>query len=160
MCARSNDELFDELVELFVAEANEHLTDLNQKILELERGSEGAPQTRLIEEILRHAHTLKGAAAAVDREDIGLLAHHLESVIQQMGTGRLTADPETLDPIYRTLDAIRKLTAPNEMDPVGEGEVAELVRILESFAAEEPGLTPVPSSPALEQPNEPSLSPQ
>ncbi|MGH7442531.1 MAG: chemotaxis protein CheA, partial [bacterium] len=63
----------------FRVEARELLEGLNQGVLELERGK-GDAQT--VQQLLRLAHTLKGAARVVHQAGLADLAHRLEDVLR------------------------------------------------------------------------------
>lgn len=133
MCARGNEDLFNELLELFAGEADDHLKALSQKVLELENTADGG-QDRVVEEILRHAHTLKGAAAAVDHDEIGTLMHHFEGVFERIRDGGLIAEPSTLDVAYQTLDVVASLAGLAATGPHERVDVSTLTGALESLS--------------------------
>jgi two-component system chemotaxis sensor kinase CheA len=58
----------------FIAEAQEQLQDMNSALLELENDP---ARRELIDELFRHAHTIKGGAATMSYEDISMLAHEM-----------------------------------------------------------------------------------
>src|SRR5690606_31966265 len=62
----------------FRVEAAELLEDLEQGALTLERG---AGDEALVRRLLRHAHTLKGAARVVRLDPIGDLSHAIETAL-------------------------------------------------------------------------------
>jgi two-component system chemotaxis sensor kinase CheA len=103
------DDLRGPLLAVFAAEAVEHLQAMNQHLLSLERGQDD-PHLRA--ELFREAHSMKGAARAVNLADVEALAHELENVFVA-----LTEDPEetlsqsTVDRAYQTLDAIEAQVA-------------------------------------------------
>ena len=61
----------------FRIEADELLEGLSRGLLALEK----APSSDTLRALLRHAHTLKGAARVVKQPEIGDLAHHLEDLL-------------------------------------------------------------------------------
>ena len=71
----------DRYTELFLDEASEHIEDLNQNLLRLERDGYD-PET--INEIFRSAHTLKSSAAFVGLDSLSALAHHMEDLFQNV----------------------------------------------------------------------------
>ena len=68
-------------IKAFVAEAEEDLQDMNRALLELEKNP---GRRELIDEIFRHAHTIKGGAAAMGYEAISTLAHEMEYLIDML----------------------------------------------------------------------------
>jgi len=72
-------EFLKKLQEAFAMEAEEHFAMLGKTLAELEQSSV-SDSTPLIELIFREAHSLKGAARAVNRSDIEALCQSLESL--------------------------------------------------------------------------------
>jgi two-component system chemotaxis sensor kinase CheA len=109
-----NDQLRD-LLSTFQTEAADHLQTLNQTLLQLERmalaSDEQADKSRreLTLNAFRAAHSLKGAARAVNLKDIEALAHGLENVLQGARDKRLALDPAICDVLYEVLDVIQQL---------------------------------------------------
>lgn len=89
----------------FRIEASEHLQTLTNGFLELERAA-GAEAKIVIERVFRAAHTLKGAARAVDLPEIESLCQLLEDVFASWKRGESTPSTEGLDEVHRSLDAI------------------------------------------------------
>ncbi|HFD38714.1 MAG TPA: chemotaxis protein CheA, partial [Anaerolineae bacterium] len=87
----------------FSAEAQEHLQKLNEGVLRLERGETDAD---LMADILRAAHTLKGAARMMGFQDINRVAHRLEDLLLEIKEGRLAASHPLCDLIFRALDTM------------------------------------------------------
>ncbi len=65
--------------DLFVSEAREHLTALGSLSVRCEKGETGSS---IINELFRHAHSLKGMAATMQLDPIAILAHALRSAGQ------------------------------------------------------------------------------
>lgn len=63
------DEMRRELMAIFQAELDEHLSLLNQGVLALEQGAEADQRTDQLNGMFRAAHSLKGAARAVNLKD-------------------------------------------------------------------------------------------
>lgn len=72
----NEEEFLKRLTEAFAVEAEEHFTAIRRGLADLEQAGDRDP-TDVVELIFREAHSLKGAARAVNRNDI-------ESVCQQM----------------------------------------------------------------------------
>src|SRR4029079_12829468 len=59
----------------------------------------------------REAHSLKGAARAVDLEAVGDLAHRLETLFGRMQRHEIAASRELFDLAYQALDTLTVLVA-------------------------------------------------
>jgi two-component system chemotaxis sensor kinase CheA len=105
------DDLLRELLATFAVEAAEHIHAINAHLLALEKGPEPDEARELLAEIFREAHSLKGAARAVDLEAVGGLAHSLESLFGRMQAGELAASPELFDLAYQAMDGLTVLVA-------------------------------------------------
>lgn len=64
-----------------------------------------------IEEAYRHAHSLKGAARAVDLGPVVDLAHQLESLLEEWWESGIAPSPEALEQARSTLDDIEDRSA-------------------------------------------------
>jgi two-component system chemotaxis sensor kinase CheA len=127
-------ELMAELMALFSSEAAEQLQSLNRQLLVLEQTNEDDERERLLAEILREAHTLKGGATAVDLTDVKTLAHHLESIFAEMQRGAIRPGPKTFDLLYQTLDGIETLVRESSSGEPTRVDVTGLAAKLASVA--------------------------
>lgn len=105
----TSDKQWQQLHELFQAEATEYLEKLNQSLLQLETNPQAPPDTAIVREMFRVAHSLKGAARTVDQRQIEQIAHALETVFEDVREGRLTLNPTVADSLYDGLDTIQIL---------------------------------------------------
>lgn len=126
-----DDELMAELMAVFAGEAAEQLQALNRNLLALEKTAQPEERDRLLAEIFRDAHTLKGSATAVDLGEVGRLAHHLESIFGKLQRGELQPEPGMFDLIYQTLDGIEKLVREASGGEPAEVDVGALADELE-----------------------------
>ncbi|HEX4266467.1 MAG TPA: response regulator [Steroidobacteraceae bacterium] len=99
------EELLRVLRATFKVEAAEHLQVIGTGLLELEKAAAPADRTRLIETVFRAAHSLKGAARAVNFGDIETLCQSLEGLFAAWKRGESAPTPETLDEAHRVLNA-------------------------------------------------------
>lgn len=90
-------------MELFLAEAQEHLESLNENLIKLEKNPK---ETSLINEIFRSAHTLKGMAATMGFEQIAELTHEMEDALTLFKEGKLSVTPDVIDVLLRCLDTL------------------------------------------------------
>lgn len=96
----------------FRIEAQELQEGLSQGLLSLER----AATEEVMRQLLRHAHTLKGAARVVQRGDIGDLAHQLEDVLSPLHVGE-KPPVSAMDRSFAILEQISKLVSTLDVAP-------------------------------------------
>lgn len=87
----------------FRTEAREILDGLSEGALDLERGGAGAQQ---VGDLLRLAHTLKGAARVVKQPEIADLAHQVEDILSPYREARGTVPGEHAGELLQLLDRI------------------------------------------------------
>lgn len=88
---------------MFLEESREHLQNLNDGLLGLESNPE---DTRLVNEIFRSAHTLKGMSATMGYSQIAELTHQMENVLQKFRNGEVKVNGKTIDTMFRCLDSL------------------------------------------------------
>ena len=105
------DEIHRQLMSTFQAELEEHLATLNRGFLALEQNPEGSQRTALMTEVFRAAHTLKGAARAVEVKDVETLAHKLEDVLGAMSGESFVLTSQDINRMLALVDAIKDAMA-------------------------------------------------
>jgi len=93
-----------ELLPFYLDETDEQISTLNDALLRLEQASNDLPA---LQEAFRMFHSIKGAAVVMGFEPVGRLAHHLESLYEQVRAGKRTLDRAALDLSFRCLDDLR-----------------------------------------------------
>ena len=68
-----------------------------------------ASDPKLLQEIFRAAHTLKGSSAAIKHHRMAELTHALENVLDDLRNGALSVSSSLVDVLLETLDALRIL---------------------------------------------------
>lgn len=111
-----DDELLQELLNTFRAEAAEHLQTINQSLLKLERAPDDALKGRILQDAFRAAHSLKGAARAVGQKEIESLSHTMESVFQRARDRGLALEADICDVLYDSLDVIEQVLGGHTTD--------------------------------------------
>ncbi|HJW85668.1 MAG TPA: chemotaxis protein CheA [Candidatus Brocadiaceae bacterium] len=104
-----------EIVKEFLVESNDHLEDVESKILLLE---ESAEDLDIINGIFRPIHSMKGSAGFLGLKDIGKVSHELETLLDEARRSKLKITPEIIEILYEGLDILKKLrvSVVNKMD--------------------------------------------
>ncbi|MBF8277430.1 MAG: CheA signal transduction histidine kinase [Candidatus Brocadiaceae bacterium] len=104
-----------EIVKEFLVESNDHLEDVESKILRLE---ESAEDLDIINGIFRPIHSMKGSAGFLGLKDIGKVSHELETLLDEARKSKLVITPEIIEILYEGLDILKKLrvSVVNKMD--------------------------------------------
>ena len=98
----------DELIDIFLEEADELLESCEQTLDEI-KSQPGA--TEHIQHLLRNMHTLKGGARMADLSPVGDLTHNLESLVVMVTENKLKIDKVCLELLQESLDALSILLA-------------------------------------------------
>jgi two-component system chemotaxis sensor kinase CheA len=103
----------------FKVEAAEHLQAIGSGLLDLEKTAEPATQQQIVETVFRAAHSLKGAARAVNLTDIELLCQSLEELFAAWKRRESLPTPATLDAAHRVIDDMAQaVAAPPATQPI------------------------------------------
>jgi len=97
------------LTATFQVEAREHVQSLGTGLLELEKASGPEAQLPLVETLFREAHSLKGAARAVNAGEVERICHTLEASFGELKAGTRALSAESLDGLHSTVAALGKL---------------------------------------------------
>ena len=110
MMDQDDSEFLARLLETFRVEAEEHFEVLSNGLLELEREPDGE-HLPLVETLFREAHSLKGAARAVELGDIETVCQAMESVFAAWKRSEIGASAELFDALNEAVDALRESSA-------------------------------------------------
>ncbi|NOR71579.1 MAG: hypothetical protein GQ532_18145, partial [Methylomarinum sp.] len=100
--------LIKQLLVVFEVELVEQIQLMTTGILALEKaGNEDAKKN--LEDILRAAHTIKGAARGVGQKDIVEVVHRLESIVSALAKGVIQQTRTVLDLLLDALDRIQDI---------------------------------------------------
>lgn len=156
-------ELARRLREIFVAELEDHVHSLGADLLALEREADAGARAERVRSLFRVAHSLKGAARAVQLGAVEVACHHVETVLAAIRDGRRTLDPSLLELLLALTDALAATArALREGSTTAGDEVSALLpRLLETAGGDPAGAPASPSpfvgtSPAAPPP-EPTL---
>ncbi len=94
------------LVGEFITEAQDHCLTAEQKMMELEGGTDNEAN---INAIFRSFHTIKGAAGFLELHPVSVLAHESETLLDLARKGSLVIQGRAADLIFASIDGLRKL---------------------------------------------------
>jgi two-component system chemotaxis sensor kinase CheA len=114
-------------LDIFLKEAEEHLTALQKGLLLLEKD---AGNTVFIHDLMRNAHTLKGSARMLGFEGISAVAHRMEDLLKDMEEGRKPVETLAIDLLLQGTDAITRMT---QALVKGEESPVDVERFIEAF---------------------------
>ena len=151
----TNNDFLTKLIATFRLEADEHLQAMIAGLLALEKVATPDEQTPTLEIIFREAHSLKGAARAVNLTEVEAVCQALEGVFVRLKRRELHLVPEDFDTVHRALDTIRALLA--EPDQPHAAHVAEAIHDLVRLETElHNNTSPIVTSTAKTQSSEES----
>ncbi|MHA7065480.1 hybrid sensor histidine kinase/response regulator [Azospirillum argentinense] len=132
------------LLAAFDLEHKEHLAAIRESLRAVEKDPAHHPD---LVEIHRRAHSLKGAARAVDLPEVERLSHWLEAAFIAIQRGTVPFDAAARDVVRRALDAIEDVVAWATRGG-GEVDIAEVLAELTRMGGEGGGPEPVQRRPA------------
>lgn len=147
-------------LEIFIDETSEHLQNLSDCIMELEKEPENMDT---INEIFRAAHSLKGMAGTMGFKRMQHLTHDMENVFQEVRSERLKINSSMIDLLFQCLDAIEGyLNNIKESSDEGTEDneliIRELNQLIAAANGETPQEEPVAAAPVSAPPAEESTS--
>jgi two-component system chemotaxis sensor kinase CheA len=102
-------ELLKRLLATFRVEAEEHVTAISSGLVELEKASSLEQRMEKVESVFREAHSLKGAARAVNLVKIEGTCQSLESLFAQLKAQEIALSPELFDQLHQVVDTLGAL---------------------------------------------------
>ncbi|KQT57219.1 response regulator receiver protein [Methylobacterium sp. Leaf456] len=116
-------------------------------------------------DVFRRAHSLKGAARAVDLPPVEAVAHQLEALFERINTGQHPLDREARAATHLALDRIEAFVAAGGAAAMPDDALAALAACLDPAAPKPaaepepaPAPPPTPSTPVAEPAGDPSLA--
>ncbi|MDD2582105.1 MAG: chemotaxis protein CheA [Desulfuromonadaceae bacterium] len=116
--------------DLFVSEARNHLSAFGKLIVHLEKS---ASDPTVIDELFRHAHSMKGMAATMDYEQIVALAHTMENQLSRIRSGEFQLQPAIADLLLEGSDTLARLVSAIESGSDASEDTAGLIERLAAF---------------------------
>lgn len=125
--------------DLFVSESQSHIRAFNDLIVQLESSS---ADSGIINELFRHAHSLKGMAATMQFDPVALLAHAMEDLLSKVRSEEFTLSPAIVDLLLEGSDALGVMVS---MIESGDGALPDSADLAKRLAGFTPGSTPPPA---------------
>ena len=117
---QNEDGFLRELLAMFKIEAEEHIKEISSGLLELEKASDLDERTDTVEKIYREAHSLKGAARAVNLIDVETLCQSLESIFALLKHQRLNVSSDLFDTMHRAVDILTEIISYSEKKDISD----------------------------------------
>jgi two-component system, chemotaxis family, sensor kinase CheA len=105
------------LLSTFDVEAREHIRAMSSSLIALESVSAAGQRSEIIEAIFREAHSLKGAARAVNLAEIEAVCQALESIFAALKRQEIAVSTELCDVLHQTLDSLGTLLVAAGAEP-------------------------------------------
>ena len=153
-----------EMADLFLAEALDHLGTIEAALLALD---ERPGDVKLLNDIFRPFHTIKGNAGALGVTSVQEVAHSVENLLDLARSGRRTMGPADVDVVLRAVDILTSMIRDvgarlagqpgTDLAPVAQALI-ESVDMLISGPAEAPGASAavIRPSPLVSRPVSPA----
>ncbi len=123
------DNEMQEIVESFIIESNELIEQLGPDLLTLEKNP---TDNELQNTIFRAVHTIKGTSSFLGFEDIMMLAHEYEEVLNKIRKGDLSVNSSIMDVMFEAYDHLKILI---EKIKNSDDSPLELAGIIEKLKA-------------------------
>ena len=124
----------EELLKDFYMEAELQIDILEQNILVLENNPGNMDS---VDEIFRAAHTLKGASATVQMNELAGFTHIVEDVLDEIREGNVKVYPHTVDVLLEAIDLIKEMLRLRSEGEIYEDDISQITADLKNLIAGE-----------------------
>ena len=122
-------------LEIFIDETKEHLQNLSELLLVIEKEPE---DKATINEIFRAAHSLKGMAGTMGFKRMQNLTHNMENVFSEIRNDKMKITASLVDTLFQCLDALETYLANiQETSDEGTDDNEPIIKLLNEFLATE-----------------------
>ncbi|OQX20387.1 MAG: hybrid sensor histidine kinase/response regulator [Desulfobulbaceae bacterium A2] len=98
----------NEILQGFIEESLEHLSDIEQDLLSIEQAGANIDD-QLVNKVFRAAHSIKGGAGFMGLSVIQELAHATENILGMIRSRKLVPTPDIVNVLLQASDALQKL---------------------------------------------------
>jgi two-component system chemotaxis sensor kinase CheA len=132
-----------ELLTEFVIESQEHLSDVEHKLLTLESQGE-TMDISLVNTVFRAIHSIKGAAGFLGLDVLQGLAHREEEILNKLRNHELRPTSIVIDTLLKATDRLKGLL--DDIDSSNDQDVSEHLAALEKILCGDEPSEPSPQS--------------
>ena len=119
----------EELLSDFLIEAGEMLSDVDSKLMELEKYP---ADSKLLNEIFRGFHTIKGGAGFLNATELVAICHITENLFDKLRNRELTLTAELMDVIFSATAEVRRMFSALQKNVQPDAAPAEMVAALKA----------------------------
>lgn len=151
----------EELLSDFLLEAGEMLSDVDSKLMELEKYPD---DSKLLNEIFRGFHTIKGGAGFLNATELVTLCHLTENLFDKLRNRELTLSAELMDVIFAATAEVRRMFDALQQGQQPSAAPSDIVKALEAALSGKPVVREAASekggASSVSQPAAPQAAPQ
>ena len=138
----------EELLKDYFLEADLQVEILEQNILTLEND----PGNReAVDEIFRAAHTLKGASATVQMDELTEFTHICEDVLDDIRSDKLSVSEVVVDALLNAIDIIKSMLEARSSGGVYQEDISQITEVLKGFLGKSEVAAPAPEGSAADK---------
>lgn len=127
---------WNELLQCFLDESIEHLEGIEPLLLQLESAGEEAREA-LTNKVFRAAHSIKGSSGMFGFTNINNLSHKIESLLENLRSGKTKTTPELIDILLKGFDRLRTLV--ENASESNSLDISDIVAKLDEKLGAKPG---------------------
>jgi len=150
-------EFFAKFIDDYYADCDEHLRSARRALIELDRiTGQGKPDRKLLDELFRNFHTIKGLSGMVSLVPAEKVAHQLEALLGALRDGRIEFSPSVVAGIETGVQQLEQIIAANKSGSPGP-DVSETMSKLAALmpAPQSPQPSPTGAQTSTLQPQQP-----
>src|SRR5487761_2224800 len=117
----------EELLQDFLMEAGDMLSDVDSKLMTLEKNPGDAA---LLNEVFRGFHTIKGGAGFLNASELVTLCHLTENLFDKLRNNELKLSAELMDVIFAATAEVRKMFGALQQSQQPAAAPAEVIQAL------------------------------
>ncbi|ADE10791.1 chemotaxis protein CheA [Sideroxydans lithotrophicus] len=125
----------EELLQDFLMEAGDMLSDVDSKLMELEKNPGDAA---LLNEVFRGFHTIKGGAGFLNASELVTLCHLTENLFDKLRNNELKLSAELMDVIFAATAEVRKMFGALQQSLQPAAAPAEVIQALKDVLSGKP----------------------
>ncbi|MBL0731524.1 MAG: Hpt domain-containing protein, partial [Desulfosarcina sp.] len=121
------------LLQDFIAESEEHLEEMETGLLKLEAEPDNQ---KILNDVFRTAHSIKGSAEYIGAEKTALLSHKLENLLEAIRQGKKVLNDKIIAALMDARDRIAMLIVELGDDNEEKTEIADILKQIEILSAD------------------------